>query len=291
MNMLKSILFRLSEQNICGIVCSSKKLLKGARYIMTTPTALDKAIETLEKNPYYEKYQKKISEIRQESPDVLVTRWEEYQKSSKAKSQASVSKSNQMSTLSKPKSDVSSTSSGIIAHQKILNDVMKVDLIKDKTKEEIQEIWTKYFSSKDGIAGVVPRDVYLNIRWKSKMHPLFVLPLPRSQGYEFMMFQFNNNEIHFTSLINYQAFKENAPECLTMVYYDEMMQDKGIVLMRGEFDKNVLDSKEATCLANQIQLYYGENNEKRDKLLARFTNSPEEFKHMDLIAELECLTL
>lgn len=47
---------------------------------------------------------------------------------------------------------------------------------------------------------------------------------------------------------------------------------------------------EAQCLANQLQLYYGENNEKRDRLLERFTFSADEFKHMDLIAEIESLS-
>lgn len=48
---------------------------------------------------------------------------------------------------------------------------------------------------------------------------------------------------------------------------------------------------EAQCLANQLQLYYGQDNAKRLKLLERFTYTPQEFKHMDLIAELECLSL
>ncbi|XP_071439113.1 ATP synthase mitochondrial F1 complex assembly factor 1 isoform X1 [Hetaerina americana] len=288
--MTTRVISRLSKNAISGIFCHFLRFQKGARCIMTSSSTLDKAMETLEKNPYYEKYQKRISEIRQDSPDELVTRWEEYQKNKKRESQIS-SKSSQISSLSNPKREVDLAASSTSAHQRVLNDIMKVDLIKDKTKEEIEKIWTQYFINKDGIAGVVPKDAYLNIRHKSKTHPIFVLPLPRSQGYEFIMLQFSNNEIHFTSLINYQAFKENAPECLMMVYYEELMEEKGVVLLRGEFDKNILDSKEATCLANQIQLYYGENNEKRDNLLTRFTNSPEDFKHMDLIAELECLTL
>ncbi|KAG8236047.1 hypothetical protein J437_LFUL015649 [Ladona fulva] len=105
------------------------------------------------------------------------------------------------------------------------------------------------------------------------------------------MCQLSGNEAHFTSLINYQAYKENAPECLTITHYPELLNEKGIVLMRGEFDKNVLNVNEALCLANQMQLYYGKDDEKRDRLLERFTNAPEDFKHMDLIAELECLSL
>ena len=59
-------------------------------------------------------------------------------------------------------------------------------------------------------------------------------------GYEFFVVQFLKNEAHFTSLINYQAHKENAPECLNMMHYTELAEDKGIVLMVGEYDKDVL---------------------------------------------------
>ena len=39
-----------------------------------------------------------------------------------------------------------------------------------------------------------------------------------------------------------KAHKENAPECLGMVHYTELMEDKGIVLMVGEYDKDTLVS-------------------------------------------------
>lgn len=80
--------------------------------------------------------------------------------------------------------------------------------------------------------------------------------------------------------------------------------------MRGEFDKvkfgvfdciffcihifehifipqNVLDGKEAQCLANQFQMYYGQDFPSKISLLKDFTKKPDHFKHMDLIAELE----
>ncbi len=79
------------------------------------------------------------------------------------------------------------------------------------------------------------------------------------------MVQFEGNEAHFTTLVNYQAFEvkllssdlcfckrssphsvtlqANAPECLTLIHYPEFAQEKGIVLMVGEFDTNVMVSK------------------------------------------------
>lgn len=61
--------------------------------------------------------------------------------------------------------------------------------------------------------------------------------------------------------------------------------------MRGEFDKNVLNVQEAQCLANQLQLYYGRNDPQKIKLLDQFTKKPDEFKHMDLIKEIENLNV
>jgi ATP synthase F1 complex assembly factor 1 len=38
-----------------------------------------------------------------------------------------------------------------------------------------------------------------------------------------------------------QAHKENAPECLTMTHYVDL-KEKGLVLMHGEYNKDVLVS-------------------------------------------------
>ena len=70
----------------------------------------------------------------------------------------------------------------------------------------------------------------------------FLLPLPRREGYEFVVVQFQGNEAHFTTLLNYQTHKENSPECLTVVNYPEFNQEKGITLMRATYDDNVLVS-------------------------------------------------
>lgn len=91
-------------------------------------------------------------------------------------------------------------------------------------------------------------------------------------------------------ILNFQVHKENAPECLNIVHYTEF-KDKGVVLMRGEFDSKVISAKEAQCLANQLQLYYSQNNKDKIALLEVFTKTPDKFKHMDVIKELENIEL
>ena len=37
---------------------------------------------------------------------------------------------------------------------------MKVDLLKDKSKEEIAEIWRDYHAKKDAVAAVIPAEMF-----------------------------------------------------------------------------------------------------------------------------------
>merc|ERR1712059_212021 len=129
----------------------------------------------------------------------------------------------------------------------------------------------------------------MGMQERFKEHTTFLFPLPRDQGYEFVVVQFLGKEAHFTTLINFQAHKENAPECLSMVHYTELVEEKGIVLMVGEYDKDVLSAGHARSLVAQTVQYYGlaRVGDKKVAHLARFTHQTEEFNHLDLVLELE----
>ena len=61
--------------------------------------------------------------------------------------------------------------------------------------------------------------------------------------------------------------------------------------MRGEYDTKVLSPHEAQCLANQLQLFYAQNDPNKQRILDTFTKCPENFKHMDVIKEMENLQI
>merc|ERR1712013_593997 len=150
--------------------------------------------------------------------------------------------------------------------EKSLNTIMKVELLADKTPEEIAQIWSEHYASKDAVAAVIPVETY-------------------------KIMQFLGHEAHFSTLINYQAHKENAPECLSMVHYTELAEEKGILLMVGEYDKDVINPREAKCLADQVEIYYSRPSENKLDLLNKFTKSPQYFNHIDLINEMNNLEI
>lgn len=142
---------------------------------------------------------------------------------------------------------------------KRLEDIMKLNLLEDKTSEELATIWLEYHKQKEVIAAAIPTPIYNTMIENAKKYPIFLFPIPRSQGFEFIMLQFAVNSVYFTPLLCYQVHKENAPECLNMVHYTEF-KDQGVVLMRGEYDSKVLTATEGKVLTlnidTKILIYY-----------------------------------
>ncbi|KAH8368978.1 hypothetical protein KR200_001178 [Drosophila serrata] len=265
----------------------NNSLLTSSRCIsMSASRRAEQAIDKLkEENPFYSKYAGKIAKLQQTSAEEFLDRVERVVNPIKdGRSQA-----RSYSELLNPKKELQAKEQGEIPHKK-LSDIMKLELLADKSAEEVSQIWLEYHKTKEALAATLTTTQYETLMSRAKEHPVFLLPLPRSEGFEFIMLQFSANTVHFTPLLAYQVHHENAPECLTLVHYTEV-EDKGLVLMRGEYDSKVLTAQEAQCLANELQMFYLKADDNKLRLLETFTRKPDEFKHMDLIKEVENIQL
>lgn len=186
-----------------------------------------------------------------------------------------------------------------------LDDIMNVEKLNATvtSREQLEAIWMTYHKEEIAakntteaenylISGTISGEKYKQLKVNSKSNPIFLLPLPRDQGYEFFLVQFHLNEVHMTSLLAYQVHKENAPECLKLVHFDECQDKYGIVLMRGEFNKTVINQMEVTCLINQLQIFYcSEVGSVSLKIMDKFQKSPDTFDHMEIIRHIESLQM
>lgn len=256
------------------------------RPVSTSSYAMVKAIEDLETNPYFNKYAEKIAKMQKAKPEEFLER---YAKGKEVK-ESQPGGHDFSKVAEKPKTVLPK---GAYSHapDKTLDSVMKTELLKDKTNEEIEYLWREHFRSKDAVSGVIPGHLYDKLHENAMKYTTFLFALPREKGFEFVVAQFAGHEVHFTPLINYQAYKENAPECLTLVHYPDLKEERGIVLMHGEYDKNIVNAFEAQNLVNQLQLYYNGADIEKSALLEKFHKKPEEFKHKDLIEQLEKIDL
>ncbi|KAI9034533.1 ATP11 protein-domain-containing protein [Hyaloraphidium curvatum] len=122
----------------------------------------------------------------------------------------------------------------------------------------------------------------------------FILPLPRDKGFEFFLLQFQPpQQILFTSLHAYQTLGPSCRPYLTLTLYPDLLDAKGIALMRGEVDAEVLGKQmgveEARMLALYMQAYYVEPNERKKELLRTFHQEPAKFNYQDVLDEIEKL--
>ena len=71
-----------------------------------------------------------------------------------------------------------------------LEDVMKIDLIADKSAEEISTLWKAFFTAKkEKLCAVIPSATFRKMKELYGLHKTFLLPLPRRDGYEFFIVQ------------------------------------------------------------------------------------------------------
>ncbi|KAF9193456.1 hypothetical protein BGZ51_003260 [Haplosporangium sp. Z 767] len=167
-----------------------------------------------------------------------------------------------------------------------LDKIMKLDLVKDLSAEDISKIWIqKHLDQEDTISAVVPAETYKKMLSRSKEYPLFLLPLSHGDGVEFYLMQFAFHQVNFTSLLEYKTHGENARPFLTLTHYPELIDSKGIVLMNGSISTNpkILTVEQAQILIFGMQQYYVSDHKEKQELLRDFHKRPEKFSHEKLI--------
>ncbi|KAL9951023.1 hypothetical protein ACROYT_G043613 [Oculina patagonica] len=251
------------------------------------------ANDGLESNPFYEKYAERIKKVRKEIKEgrleeksveekfcIDATVRREAERFKKKLWQKAVDKSLLGSN------PLSSSGEASTYGHKTLSSMMHLDKIMDKNAEEIGQIWREFHKDKDCISAVIPSNMYDRMEERFLRYPLFLYPLPREQGYEFMYAEFKDHKCYFTSLLHYQTRGEDAPWSLAMKHFTDLRDSKGIVLMVGEVDTNEMSVLDAQWLAYQVQMYYASEGDRREEILKTFNIFPEKFDHMTVVKEL-----
>eukprot|EP01113_Clastostelium_recurvatum_P013977 TRINITY_DN17552_c0_g1_i2.p1 TRINITY_DN17552_c0_g1~~TRINITY_DN17552_c0_g1_i2.p1 ORF type:complete len:139 (-),score=20.94 TRINITY_DN17552_c0_g1_i2:63-479(-) len=120
---------------------------------------------------------------------------------------------------------------------------------------------------------------------KAKAAPLFVFPLPKPEGgYLSILWQIQDDLFLFTSLDQYKKMGRSATPWLTVRNYTDLVEEKGVVLMRGDPNHEVLKPMEAQYLINQLQVYLLDDS--RYKLMVTFNKHPSMFNFEDVLKDM-----
>lgn len=176
----------------------------------TEPEKMDE----LKTNPYFEKYQEKLKKVYDENPETFLNNLKEKKK---------------VEPIGNPEDygyKTESKMSKSANKQRTLDSIMKIDKVDELEAEAIRAIWITFISELGKIPGMINDKEYDLIARRSSEFTSFLFPLPREQGFEFILAQWAGHECHFTPLINFQAHGADAPSIMTIVYFDELLKSK-----------------------------------------------------------------
>jgi ATP synthase F1 complex assembly factor 1 len=139
-----------------------------------------------------------------------------------------------------------------------LDSIVKVALLKNETKERVEEIWTSFYREKEhNIAQTWTKKDFeeLNAAAK-KLGRFFIFPVAREGGHFVVLSQVQDKHVLFTFLDDYKADPHGAQPYLTVTFYDELAATKDLVLVRGDIQPHALTAPESARLVDLVRSFY-----------------------------------
>ena len=155
-----------------------------------------------------------------------------------------------------------------------LDEVVKLDLLKDESPARINEIWQEYHDSKEDVIGASwTTNDYESFLKTGKSASMFVFPVERSDGNFVMLSQVQEKHCILTMLDEYKLNPTNAQPWLALTFYDDLAEDKDVVLVRGDVLISQLTLEEGKRLWGNVRHFYLNETDQVDK----FNNDPNGF--------------
>lgn len=194
---------------------------------------------------------------------------------------------------------------------KVLDSYIKADKLMELGPQEIEFLWRARFQNdENALIAAVPAETYQRMYTLARKNPTFVLPLPKENAQvdgepadenstpmeiHFVQWTFvgpNTTHCMITSLMEYKLHNEYARPHTTIAFHQELQDLKGLVLMKGQVEKEApISPAESQLLLLNLQRFYGalgtesETAQRRIKLLEAFNQGSKDFS-MDKCIEL-----
>lgn len=167
---------------------------------------------------------------------------------------------------------------------KRLDDIMKLDTIRNASPEDVTRIWNDYHIGRGHVSAVMSTPLYSKLLQRSKEHPLFVLPVARPKGFVSMLLQAQMPHLLFTGLEDYKARGAEAAPYFVATHYDELSQSHGLALIRGDVVlPSQLADEEAKRLLQLAHAFYLDDSKFR--LVRTFNKESQDFDFKDVLRE------
>lgn len=239
-------------------------------------------MDRLKSNPYFVKYEKKLLTMEREDPKKFKAILDKLTNETEQKAEEPAS-AEEWSVKRKMQAKEQKEATEVDKKRTGLDAIVNVEKLRKLSKEDISDLWVKYYADKDAVCATIPPQSYMAIRTILERFPYFLYPIPRNDGFEMFFAQYADDCIHFTALHQWQRLKEFAPVQLRLTHYREFEEDKDLVLMSGMIADEGLSVSDAQMLSYLVQYFALSHSH----LLREFNENPGKMDHQRIISALD----
>ena len=139
-----------------------------------------------------------------------------------------------------------------------LQSLVKLELLSAEPADRVKEIWTEHHKGLDAAVGmVVHPDALDRIIERGRRAPHFVFPVFRGGGFVNLVSNSlpEDQRAMFANLEDFRANPAMAESYLTLAFYADLVETKGVALVRGDFSP-AMEKAEAEYLLNSYLHFY-----------------------------------
>lgn len=183
---------------------------------------------------------------------------------------------------------------------KTLSSYINVEKTRELPEKDIEQIWRlRHAHNPQSLCAVIPQPIYNRIVATAKLHPQFILPIPREgKGAEMHFLEWTfptptTVTVIFTHLAEYRLRVEYSQPHTIVSHHTDLANSKGLVLLQGSVTKGRgVSVEEGKWLLMCLQKFYtaGHGNDGRKKLLEQFTRGDFAFEINELLEEAGKIT-
>ncbi|GAB5356178.1 hypothetical protein AAMO2058_000268700 [Amorphochlora amoebiformis] len=166
-----------------------------------------------------------------------------------------------------------------------LDDIVKLHIMAMEEPDKIVKVWTEFHDRKLGVASGVLRGrrKFEVLMQRARKSPFFVYPLKSETpgNFSVLMAQFQGKHCLMTGLEDYVEKKEEASPHLVVTFYDELLSEKDLVLVRTDicnpgFSKESAEKMNSAIIKNYL-------TSSGYEIVDKFNHAPKEFEKLNYL--------
>eukprot|EP01061_Rhynchopus_euleeides_P027368 TRINITY_DN44525_c0_g1_i1.p1 TRINITY_DN44525_c0_g1~~TRINITY_DN44525_c0_g1_i1.p1 ORF type:complete len:240 (+),score=125.87 TRINITY_DN44525_c0_g1_i1:141-860(+) len=174
------------------------------------------------------------------------------------------------------------------AGRKSLDQIMKLELLQTLSSAQIMNMWITHHQLVMQYWGrVISAEAHNVLHQRLKENPYFVIPVFRDKGLFNVVTNFQTGEddmILCSPLGEWQKLQDAATVHMTIQFFTELKQSKGIVLVRCEIRDNHLTKQDCMFVTHCLMKYY--TMPQNFKHVETFNKDPNQFNYHNYLKQM-----